>query len=190
MQSWFVYVLFLRKLFLVFQAVRWDISESFPEQYHCTLLCCEPCSTSLPPTPLSWTPDFKPSPVNTGTLLWLLLISFQIRWRSTVLWGEVLSDSWNGREAQPAPQSFEPGYELRQHQTRIKSTNLIDPGWPGRLLTTLWRGVFSLLGRRHRGGKRSKGQESGANEWMKGATLEETACQKGSGSSYPQRDSC
>lgn len=60
--------------------------------------------------------------------------------RSGGLWGEVLSDSWTERGlVGPVLQSFERGYELRQHQTRIKSTNQTDPGWPGGLLTTLWR---------------------------------------------------
>lgn len=45
----------------------------------------------------------------------------------------------------PALPSFEPCDELRQHQTRIKSTNRTDPGWPGGLLTTLWREEYLAL---------------------------------------------
>lgn len=50
-----------------------------PLQFNCTLLCCEPCSTPFHPAPPSWTPDLRPSLVNTGTSLRPLLISSQIR---------------------------------------------------------------------------------------------------------------
>lgn len=81
------------------------------------------CSTQLHPTPTSWMPDLKPSPANTSTSPWLLLISFQIRSERQALRRRIIRQL-NGE----ALQSFERGYELRQHQTRIKSTNWTDPG--------------------------------------------------------------
>lgn len=127
---------------------------------------------TFPPLPLR---ILNPSPVNTGTSL---LISFQIRsgqWRA--LEERCYQTDERRERGARALQSFEPRlYELRQHQTWIKSTNL-DPGWPGRRATysSVERGVFRPFG----GGgvgrlETQRGRGRGTNEGT-----EETAVQKG-----------
>lgn len=53
--------------------------------------------------------------------------------------------------------------EPRQHQTRIKSTNRTDPGWPGGVLTTLWRGEYLASWE----GDSKRGEEHGKKKWDK-----------------------
>lgn len=81
----FLFLVYLKLFSPTFQTAGWDTSETSLYNSTVLFLGCEPCSTSLHPTPPSWTPDLKPSPVNTSTSLWLLLISFQIRseWRGS-----------------------------------------------------------------------------------------------------------
>lgn len=128
---------------------------------------------------------------NLNQLMWtwaprclLPLISSQIRSEWWVLRrGCYQRNSSMERVCRLGLHSFEPCDARRQHQTRIKSTNSTDPGWPGRLLTALVSGECSVvLGRETemKGGKEVKWDK------MDGGTLKETALQKGLQSSHSQ----
>lgn len=87
----------------------------------------EPCSTPLHPTPPSWLPDLKNL---LGKHRYLAAAaSHQLSDQIGVASSEERCYLNGERRGRPQRRShLSPSYELRQHQTRIKSTNWADPG--------------------------------------------------------------